>query len=100
MNKELLFIINTYGTRSQEDIAIEELSELQKAILKHRRDANEITMSEIIDEIADVEIMIEQLKIIYSCTKEVQNRVYYKIGRQIGRIIKKYGVKYNENNEN
>ena len=34
---ELLFIINTYGTRAQQDIAIEELAELQKAILKHRR---------------------------------------------------------------
>lgn len=26
--KKLLFIINTYGTRSQQDIAIEEMAEL------------------------------------------------------------------------
>ena len=93
MNKELLFIINTYGTRTQEDVAIEEMAELQKSILKHRRNAGEETRAGIIDEIADVEIMIEQLKIIYSCSKEVEERKDYKIGRQIGRILRKYGIK-------
>ena len=94
MNKEeLLFIINAYGTRSQEDVAIEEMAELQKAILKHRRNADNLTRAEIVDEIADVEIMLEQLKIIYSCRKEVEERKAYKIGRQIGRILKKYNIK-------
>lgn len=93
MNKELLlFIINCYGTRMQEDVAIEEMAELQKAIIKHRRYANEETRAEIIDEIADVEIMIEQLKIIYSCYKEVEKRKEYKVERQIGRILRKYGI--------
>ena len=94
MREKLLFIINTYGTRSQEDIAIEELSELQKAILKHRRKESEKTREEIIDEIADVSIMLEQLKIIYSCQKEVDERVDYKIERQIKRIKKKYNIAY------
>lgn len=93
MNKEeLLFIINCHGTKMQEDVAIEEMAELQKAIIKHRRYAGEETMAEIIDELADVEIMIEQLKIIYSCKKEVENRIDYKINRQIKRILKKYNL--------
>lgn len=91
--EELLFIINCYGCKSQEDVAIEELSELQKAILKHRRKPGVETWAEIVDEIADVEIMVEQLKIIYSCYKEVEERKAYKIGRQIGRILRKYGIK-------
>ena len=90
--RKLLFIINTYGTRSQQDIAIEEMSELQKAILKHRRNPSEKTRKDIIDEIADVSIMLEQLKIIYSCRMEVEKRIDYKINRQIKRIKKKYNI--------
>lgn len=89
MQKQLLFIINTYGTNVQQDIAIEELSELQKAILKHRRFADNETEKAIIDEIADVSIMLEQLKIIYSCSREVEERIDYKIDRQVKRILKK-----------
>ena len=89
---QLLFIINTYGVKPQEDIAIEELSELQKAILKHRRYGDKETEQAIIDEIADVQIMLEQLKIIYACHKDVEERVEYKIDRQIKRIKKKYNI--------
>ena len=91
-NEKLLFIINTYSTRNQEDIAVEELAELQKAILKHRRYNSKETEQSIFDEIADVEIMLEQLKIIYSCHKEVEERVDYKIDRQIKRIKEKYSI--------
>ena len=88
----LLFIIDSYGTKMQEDIAIEELAELQKAVLKHRRYRSKETEQEIIDEIADVEIMLEQLKIIYSCHSDVEKRVEYKIDREIKRIKKKYDI--------
>lgn len=93
MKNKLLFIINTYGTKNQEDIAVEELSELQKAILKHRRKRSKKRRKKVIDEIADVSVMLEQLKIIYSCHKEVEKRVDYKIDRQIKRIKKKYNIK-------
>ena len=92
MKNKLLFIINTYGTKNQEDIAVEELSELQKAILKHRRKRSKKRRKKVIDEIADVSVMLEQLKIIYSCHKEVAERVDYKIDRQIKRIKKKYNI--------
>ena len=91
--KQLLFIINTYGTNVQQDIAIEELSELQKAILKHRRFTDKETEKGIIDEIADVSIMLEQLKIIYSCSREVEEQIDYKIERQIKRILNKFDDK-------
>ena len=91
--RQLLFIIDTYGTKAQQDIALEELAELQKAILKHRRLGDKETEKAIIDEIADVSIMLEQLKIIYSCSKEVEERIDYKIDRQIKRILKKVDIK-------
>lgn len=87
--QKLQFIIDTYGTKAQEDIAIEECSELIKAICKNRRNPSDETRKGIIDEIADVEIMIEQLKIIHSCSREAEERIDYKIERQIDRIINK-----------
>lgn len=68
-------------------MVLEETSELQKALLKHRRKPSEETKADIVDEIADVQIMLEQLKIIYSCTKEVDERIKFKIDRQIERIM-------------
>ena len=92
----LLFVINSHGVRSQEDVAIEEMSELQKAIIKNRRYNDENTRKEIIEEIADVEIMLSQLKIIYSCKEEVERLIDYKIEREIKRILDKYGVKHDK----
>ena len=66
--------INTYGVQAQKDMMIEEMSELTKAILKERRalkDRNkkyidlEVARGEIKEEIADVQIMLNQMKIIY-----------------------------------
>jgi NTP pyrophosphatase (non-canonical NTP hydrolase) len=79
-----LKLIQKYGLQAQQDIAIEEMSELTKAIIKYRRKetANKATtldIDDIAEEIADVEIMMEQLKIIYNCTnvvadyKEIKN---------------------------
>ena len=60
--------IQAFGERAQEEVAMEECSELIQAIThKHRgREHN------IAEEIADVEIMLEQLKIINRCYNEVE----------------------------
>ena len=69
--------IRTFGEKAQEDVAIEECSELIQAIShKHRgREHN------IAEEIADVEIMLEQLKIINNCRDEVAEIHKQKIQR-------------------
>ena len=84
--------INKYGAKMYEDIAIEEMSELIKALLKHRR-AGEIgeynlseTMSGIVEELADVEICLEYLKLIYKQTtpdfcERVDKMIDYKVDR-------------------
>lgn len=82
--------INTYGNENQELVAIEEMSELTKALLKGRREgADEITpeiMQNIIDEIADVKIMVRQLEIIYDAEDDVDERVTFKTTRQAERL--------------
>ena len=60
----LLAAIQTFGEQAQERQTIEELSELVQAIChKHRGRTHNIA-----EEIADVEIMLAQLKIINKCT--------------------------------
>lgn len=79
-------IIKHYGVNPQMDMAIEECSELIKALLKFRRNSNNSAWEAVIDELADVEIMISQMKIIFDCSGEVESRIDFKIKRQIERM--------------
>ena len=73
----LITAIRTFGEEAQEGVAIEECSELIQAIShKHRGRKHNIA-----EEIADVEIMLEQLKIINDCHKEVAEIHKQKIDR-------------------
>lgn len=69
--------IERYGAEAQEGVAQEECAELIQAISKkHRGKPHNIA-----EEIADVEIMLEQLKIINRCWKEVKEIKESKIQR-------------------
>ena len=62
--------IKTYGVQAQCDVAIEEMAELTKAIMKIRRVADDYektqaALENLLEEIADVDIMIDQLKIMW-----------------------------------
>ena len=73
----LIAAIRTFGEKAQEGVAIEECAELIQAIShKHRGRENNIA-----EEIADVEIMLEQLKIINDCRNEVKKIHKQKIER-------------------
>jgi hypothetical protein len=63
MYETLKRVIDTYGDEAQLIVAVEELSELTKAITKHLRGKGDPV--NIAEEIADVEIMLEQLKLIF-----------------------------------
>lgn len=77
--------IDTYGRDAQIIKAIEELSELIKALCKGDID-------EIIDETADVAIMLQQILMIKGIEFETDNRVGYKIWRLQDRMdYRRYG---------
>ena len=65
--------INTFGIKNQEDIAIEEMSELTKAIIKHRRYNTEETKENILEEMADVLIMVLQMATHYGLPNKYYN---------------------------
>lgn len=66
-NRILMAAIKTYGNDVQKKMALEEMSELQKEICKNWRGKD--NYDEIAEEIADVEIMLDQLKMIYGISE-------------------------------
>ena len=91
MNKEKLykFAIERYGDEAQINQGIEEMAELIQAINKFRRNPCEETLKGIAEEIADVEIMLEQYKIIFGATLPV-NRIK---SNKLQRLAERLGVK-------
>lgn len=92
-NRDAVFrrCICNYGVSHQMDMAIEEMSELTKALLKWRRakDAELTTAREgIVDELADVRIMVRQMEILFRCEDEVERRIDFKVRRQTDRLDK------------
>ena len=84
--------ISTYGKEAQVDMAIEEMSELIKALLKYRRSKNTTGIeygklrSNIIEEAADVLIMVVQILMMYDKDGECQAEVDYKVNRLYERL--------------
>lgn len=85
--------IKTFGALPQMVIAIEECSELQKEITKIIREKGDL--ENLAEEIADVEIMLEQLKLIFALHDKVVTKKGEKIER-LKRIIEKYKEKQHE----
>lgn len=86
-------IIDHYhNNQGQVDIAIEEMSELTKALLKERRALLGDTekwweaRENIAEEMADVQIMLCQLTMIFNNKEAVQKQIDRKLDRQIKRI--------------
>lgn len=94
-NKYLLYLqennvyqgaVDAYGKQSQEWMIVEELSELTKEICKHQRGEN--NTQHIIEEIADVMIMIEQAKLIYQIDDtDIKNAIEKKTERLRKRLL-------------
>jgi NTP pyrophosphatase (non-canonical NTP hydrolase) len=56
-------VLNEWGERERIDMLYEEIGELIQAVNKFKR--NKIKLSDLISEIADVEIMLEQLTVMF-----------------------------------
>ena len=89
--------IKHYGAIEQQNKAIEEMAELTQAILK-TRSGNDV-LDHVIEEIADVEIMLEQLKMIYandigdSFSERLEQVKQMKVRRLFSRLVKEGGAK-------
>lgn len=81
-----MHIVYVYGSKAQMLKCCEELSELEAAILKYINKEGKNT-DEVLDEMADVYIMLEQMKSIFPFGENVlDDRINYKLNRQMDRI--------------
>jgi NTP pyrophosphatase (non-canonical NTP hydrolase) len=77
--------IERWGEQAQISMAIEECSELITVLVKLGRNKNGSTKEQVIDEIADVMIMMEQLQHIFGFSK-VADRKDFKLTRLKERV--------------
>lgn len=71
--------LDTYGKEAQTRMVFEEMAELQKELCKNARGADNRTS--IAEEIADVQIMLEQMIELYNCAELVEIYKNTKIAR-------------------
>lgn len=76
--------LDTFGKSSQVQVAIEEMSELTKELCKNGRGQENTT--HIAEEIADVQIMLRQMVMLFDCAGQVETFRWYKLERLAERI--------------
>lgn len=84
MKSDVIDIVHCYGCEKQKLKACEELCELQEAILK---DVNKQIDCGVVEEIADVYIMLAQLEVVYDIdVADLVEMILYKLNRQRERM--------------
>ena len=84
--------IETYGKDMQLNVAVEELSELIKEICKYKR--GEGNLDNIIEEMADCQIMLSQLRIIFGIKLDDISRVKWE---KLERLAKRLDERNSDN---
>ena len=81
----LVKALEKVGSISELIITVEELSELQKEVTKQLR--NEGKMENLVEEMADVYIVMEYLKLIFAINDEdIKTEIAFKIDRLMSRL--------------
>lgn len=76
--------LETFGEEAQTKMLFEEMGELMSAICKHARGRDKV--AHIAEEIADVQIMLDQMAVLFGCEDEVERQKRYKLRRLEQRI--------------
>ena len=78
--------LDTWGADSQFLCLLEEMAELQDALCKYKRGRR--TREDIAEEMADVSIMLDQMKLHFRLEEEVEAQRARKVERIKGRLEK------------
>lgn len=84
--------VQTWGKEAQTDMMIEEMAELTKALLNERRGRD----NNIAEEMADVQIMLAQMEIIFQNAGEVEQKFREKVTRLDQRLNNRKGASADE----
>ena len=78
-----------YGYEPQSNMLVEEMAELTQAISKYRRNNSKKNFDNIVEEIADVEVMLHQIKHLLGINpKYVEQIKIEKVNRTKERIVR------------
>ena len=76
--------LDRWGAEAQTGMVFEEMAELQKELCKWLRGLGD--REHIAEEIADVEIMLDQMKLLHNCADECKSWRLRKLGRLSARL--------------
>ena len=80
-------IADHYGPATQEAQAVSELTELSYVLTRRMAQRKSTWKADLLDEMADVSIMIQQLRLLYNVSDEAfEEKVKEKLDRQLERI--------------
>ena len=89
-------IADCYGVEKQKNQLIEEMAELTQAIIKlwrfkrgvlHKAITEKELMDNLIEEMADVKLVLDQLTYLMGAAAEMQDVMEYKVKREMNRIL-------------
>ena len=79
--------VQRYGMPIQSTIAMEECAELIQAISKMKRDASDRNYEHLLEEMADVYIVLDQLKYMFNVkSDDLENMIGFKQNRNFVRM--------------
>ncbi len=88
--------IAQYGVEAQVNMAIEEMAELTKALLKLRRaesnTAWDVAMAAVREEMADVSIMLSQLELIFGDVADTEEAKLVRLEKRLDEIEESWKV--------
>lgn len=100
-NNDKAKIANTFGLQAQQNQLVEEMAELTQAICKLNRvtvlgqplpmvrKEAEVIKDNMIEELADVRLVLDQVVYLLGCEQVVDEIIQYKIQRTMERMVKK-----------
>lgn len=95
-NKTIHRVISVFGERNQQMQTLEELMELQRAVFEHIHRGTD-NRDNIVEEIADVEIMLAQLKEIHNIQPNEIEQIQERKLNRLDHTIEKYLNKQKNN---
>lgn len=85
--EKIIDIVERFGSKHQRYKAAEELSELQTLILQDANCNGKVPTGRIIEEVADVYVVLKQIEVIYGIdSRDIQPVIDYKIERTHERL--------------
>ena len=83
--------VATWGVDAQMGMAVEEASELIQALCKFRRHAGREQFADVLEEMADMRIMLDQLSLMFGDCSDIEATKIKRLDEMLNRCDKRCG---------